>query len=76
MSEIKVPQGRSEAKVLEVDWNSLEDSLKYKTDIEALNPALTDLTKRKVLSQIARVYDPIGFVAPFLVRAKISLQEL
>lgn len=39
MSEIKVPQGRSEAKVLEVDWNSLEDSLKYKTDIEALNPA-------------------------------------
>ena len=69
-------KGRTEAKVLGVVWNSSEDTLKYKVEIEAIKSCTVDLTKRKILSQIARVYDPIGFVAPFLVRVKISLQEL
>ena len=74
-NEIKVPQGQTEAKVLGVSWNCQEGVLKYKFEIEAvLN--LTDLTKRAILSQIARIYAPIGFVSPFLVRAKIKLQEL
>ena len=76
MNEIKVPQSQTEAKVLGVSWNCKEDVLKYKFEIEAVKSCLTDLTKRKILSQIARIYDPIGFVSPFLVRAKIKLQEL
>ncbi len=32
--------------------------------------------KRSVLSQVAGVFDPIGFVAPFLIRAKIGIQRL
>ena len=75
-SEIKVPQDRTEAKVLGIVWNSSEDNLKYKVENEAIRFCTADLTKRKILSQIARVYDPIGFVAPLLTRAKISLQEL
>jgi hypothetical protein len=63
LNEIKVPQSQTDAKVLGVSWDSVKDVLKYKY-------------KRKILSQIARIYDPIGFVAPFLVRAKINLQEL
>ena len=50
-------------KVLGVSWNCAKDVLKYEVEVEAV-------------SQIAQIYDPIGFVAPFLVRAKISLQEL
>ena len=34
------------------------------------------LTKRKILSQIARIYDPIGFAAAFLIRAKAGMQQL
>ena len=75
-SEIKVPQDRTEAKVLRIAWNSSEDNLKYKVEIEAIQSCTTYFTKRKILSQIAGVYDPVGFLVPFLARAKISLQEL
>lgn len=34
------------------------------------------MTKRKILSKVARVFDPIGFAAAFLIRAKIGLQRL
>ena len=34
------------------------------------------LTKRNVLKKIAAVFDPLGFVSPFVVIAKILLQEL
>ena len=34
------------------------------------------LTKRMILSQIARIYDPVGFTAAFLIKAKIGLQQL
>lgn len=34
------------------------------------------LTKRQILSHIAKIFDPIGFAAAFLVRAKIGLQSL
>ena len=36
----------------------------------------TLLSKRKILSQVARIYDPIGFASAFLIKAKIGLQEL
>ena len=36
----------------------------------------TLLSKRKILNQVARIYDPIGFASAFLIRAKIGLQEL
>ena len=72
-NEVKVPQDETEAKVLGVWWNCKEDVLRYKFEIEAVK---SYLTKREILRQIARIYDPIGFVSPFLVRAKIKLQEL
>ena len=33
-------------------------------------------TRRKMLSLIASLFDPIGFLAPFLVRAKFPLQQV
>ena len=35
-----------------------------------------DVTKRNILKTIASIFDPVGFVAPFLVTGKIFLQEL
>ena len=34
------------------------------------------MTKRKLLSEVARIYDPVGFAAAFIIRLKIGLQEL
>ena len=75
-NETKLPLSQTEAKVLGVSWNCKDDILKYKFEIDAVKSSSTELTKRKILSQIARIYDPIGFTAPFLVKAKINLQQL
>lgn len=74
--EINVPQGKRDAKVLGMVWNNKDDILKYIVEVPKHDTQQPKFTKRNVLSQVARIYDPIGFAAPFLVRAKIGLQEL
>ena len=34
------------------------------------------LTKRKILSQVNGIYDPLGLLAPFIIKAKILLRRL
>ena len=34
------------------------------------------MTKRNLLSEIAKIYDPIGFASAFIIRLKIGLQKL
>ena len=34
------------------------------------------ITKRLVLSTIAKVFDPLGFLAPFVVKGKVLMQEI
>ena len=36
----------------------------------------SSMSKRKILSRIARLYDPIGYTAAVLIRAKIGMQKL
>lgn len=74
--DINVPQGKQDAKVLGTVWNNKDDILKYKVEVLKHDTQQPKFTKRNVLSQVARIYDPIGFAAPYLVRAKIGLQEL
>ena len=58
--------------MLGVVWNNASDALSFVTKVEGSQPS----TKRKILSQLAKVYDPIGFATAFLIRAKIGMQEL
>ena len=64
---VKPLQPSSNDKVLGV-----VDELRFITKVECDQPS----TKRKILSQVAIVYDPIGFATAFLIRAKIGMQEL
>jgi len=34
------------------------------------------LTKRSVLKKIATFFDPLGFLSPFTIRAKVLMQEM
>ena len=58
---------------LGLQWNSTEDILAVPATLPSLD---YPITKRNVLKKIATVFDPLGLVSPFIVQAKIMLQEL
>ncbi|XP_070139973.1 uncharacterized protein [Drosophila kikkawai] len=63
----------STAKTLGVRWKATSDEFFF------IPPELTagsSFTKRQVLSQIAKLFDPAGWLAPFIVQAKMFMQEI
>ena len=60
-------------KTLGVTWLPGEDVFTFNA-----NPPEKDfpLTKRNFLKEIAKLFDPVGFLAPFIIRPKILLQEM
>ena len=58
-------------RALGVEWYVTSDSFKFRVQVK-LNP----LTRRGVLSTVASVYDPLGFMAPFVLLGKQILQEM
>ncbi|XP_043604824.1 uncharacterized protein LOC122577568 [Bombus pyrosoma] len=60
-------------KTLGIFWDSREDAILY--SVEA-NANIARVTKRSISSVIARIYDPLGLLAPVIVRAKILLQRV
>ena len=63
---------KKEEKVLGVVWYCKTDCLLVRVSVELEGK----VTKRKLLSQVAGIYDPIGLTAAFVIRCKIALQEL
>ncbi|GBO05613.1 hypothetical protein AVEN_94051-1 [Araneus ventricosus] len=63
-------------KVLGLVWNLDEDCVGV--DVTPLLNSLESMgnTKRSVLSTVARVFDPLGFISPFVVRVKKLVQEI
>ena len=62
----------STVKTLGVEWQAKVDCFKFSCQ----TPPEPVLTKRSFLRYLASVFDPLGFLAPFIVRGKILLQEL
>ena len=60
-------------KTLRVAWLPDRDVFTLKT-----NPPEEGfkLTKHSLLKRIAKLFDPVGFLAPFLIRAGVLLQEM
>ena len=65
-----------ETKVFGLYWNAKEDLLKLQPQRETKNRSHTGITKRDVLRESAKVYDPLGLLTPITIRAKIFIQEL
>lgn len=60
-------------KTLGIYWNQLDDSFEFKI---ASCSSKHCLTKRELLSDISKIFDPIGWLAPSTVIAKIFMQSL
>lgn len=77
IGECKVyPFGQSleelNVKTLGMQWNNINDTFSFKVAVKSGST----ITKRSVLSEIARIYDPLGLLGPVITKAKIFLQRL
>ena len=71
-TEIVINGGQNPiTKTLGVSWNSTEDVFTL-----VVSPGSSDfqITKRNVLRKVASIFDPLGFVGPFIIVAKILIQ--
>lgn len=63
--------GPNFVKVLGLQWHPQNDIFSY-----CYTPINVPCTKRNILSQIARIFDPVGFLSPMIFLAKRILQLL
>ncbi|GBN71528.1 hypothetical protein AVEN_112953-1 [Araneus ventricosus] len=63
-------------KVLGLVWNNSDDTLGIELHSLLSNLNENECTKRNVLHTAAKLFDPSGFISPFLIRIKCLLQEL
>ena len=73
-TEIVINSGQDPiTKTLGISWNSTEDV--FIITASAVSPEF-QTTKRNVLRKVATIFDPLGCVCPYVIMAKILLQEL
>ena len=63
----------SALKTLGIYWKARDDEFIYEINGISFNEKIT---KRKVLSKIAKLYDPIGLLGPIILFAKRLMQEI
>lgn len=57
---------------LGLSWQPVSDHFHFTFD----TPASSVLTKRSVMSTIAKLFDPLGLVSPIIITGKLIIQEL
>ncbi|XP_044249352.2 uncharacterized protein [Drosophila takahashii] len=72
-SEFLNIDAESTAKTLGIRWRATTDEFYF---VPPEISVKSSYTKREVLFQIAKLFDPAGWLAPFIVRAKIFMQEI
>lgn len=60
-------------KMLGVQWDPLMDNFTY--DL-SMNEQKKHYTKRELVAEVARIFDPLGWVSPVVITAKMKLQEI
>ena len=65
------------SEVFGVTWDEKSDNFLFKVDSLLSKVKLgNNCTKRKLVSLISTIWDPLGYLACFTIRAKIGLQEI
>lgn len=63
----------SYSKTLGIEWNVATDHFRLNI---SNSPSVTEVTKRNIVSDVAKVFDALGFFSPATVKMKILLQRL
>ncbi|GFU87677.1 uncharacterized protein TNCV_2935991 [Trichonephila clavipes] len=63
---------KESSKVLGLFWNSSNDTFGFQPSLELTSP----LTKRRILSESCKIFDPLGLLSPCTVFMKIFYQKL
>ncbi|XP_038116778.1 uncharacterized protein LOC119768983 [Culex quinquefasciatus] len=66
-------QGNEVVKALGLTWCPQSDEFMF---VVRLPKDVTEFTKRSIFSEIGRLFDPIGFLSPVIVVAKLYMQKL
>lgn len=61
-------------KTLGLKWNPTKDVFNFDWDMDG--SSVNKLTKRSLLSQISKLYDPLGWLAPITITAKLLFQRI
>lgn len=61
-------------KVLGMMWSTEDDRLS--NDWNHIDDCVNIVTKRTMLACVAKLFDPLGFLGPFVLKAKLLIQEL
>ena len=69
-----VKEGAINSKALGIDWSVDDDMFHF--DVNLTDFVSVPLTKRKMLSLVSSLYDPLGFVGPIVVAGRLVLQEV
>ncbi|CAK1591458.1 unnamed protein product [Parnassius mnemosyne] len=64
----------STIKILGLTWNRNADCFQYTVNLPM--PTTAPVTKRAIISVIARLFDPLGWLAPSMIIAKVFIQKL
>ena len=62
--------------VLGISWNPITDNMNVVVGESLIQEASWRYTKRKILSLVSSIYDPLGWVSPLTVRGKMFMQTL
>ena len=60
-------------KILGMRWDAATDTIYL---AQKTIPTFASMTKRTILQETAKIYDPVGFFSPITIRAKILLQDI
>ncbi|XP_065356169.1 uncharacterized protein LOC135950561 [Calliphora vicina] len=63
----------SSTKTLGIKWNAITDTFSY--SFSPIDES-QKITKRQILSSVAKLFDPAGWLAPIVIRAKMLMQQL
>ena len=62
--------------ILGISWNPITDNMNVVVGESLIQEASWRYTKRKILSLVSSIYDPLGWVSPLTVCGKMSMQTL
>lgn len=64
--------GSDTVKILGLHWNTNLDMFSFSSEINVK----TTMTKRNILSEVQKIYDPLGILSPIVVHGKLVMQSI